>query len=63
MPPSNTLSVQQESIRQPIAATAVTAPSYNFSIGYLRAFITLLVVAHHAALAYIQFAPEPPSSQ
>jgi hypothetical protein len=62
MPPSNTLAVQQESIRQPIAATAVTTPSYNFSIGYLRAFITLLVVTHHAALAYIQFAPEPPST-
>lgn len=30
---------------------------YNVSIGYLRAFITLLVVAHHAALAYTTFAP------
>lgn len=30
---------------------------YNISIGYLRAFITVLVVAHHAALAYAPFAP------
>ena len=33
--------------------------AYNVSIGYLRAFITLLVLAHHAALAYHRFAPEP----
>jgi fucose 4-O-acetylase-like acetyltransferase len=31
-------------------------------MGYLRAFITLLVVAHHAALAYHPFAPPPPAS-
>ena len=30
---------------------------YNISIGYLRAFITVLVVAHHAALAYMTFSP------
>ena len=37
----------------------VSAPEaeYNTSIGYLRAFITVLVVAHHAALAYATFAP------
>jgi len=35
---------------------------YNVSIGYLRAFITLLVVAHHAAFAYHPFAPPPPAS-
>lgn len=34
-----------------------SAPTYNLSIGYLRAFITLLVVAHHAALAYCPFTP------
>ncbi len=36
--------------------------SYNYSVGYLRAFITLLVLAHHAVLAYHPFAPPPPSS-
>jgi peptidoglycan/LPS O-acetylase OafA/YrhL len=36
--------------------------SYNASIGYLRAFITLLVLAHHAVLAYHPFAPAPASS-
>lgn len=37
-------------------------PEYNIAIGYLRAFITLLVLAHHAALAYHPFAPAPPAS-
>jgi peptidoglycan/LPS O-acetylase OafA/YrhL len=36
--------------------------NYNTSIGYLRAFITLLVLAHHAVLAYHPFAPPPPAS-
>jgi hypothetical protein len=36
--------------------------TYNVSIGYLRAFITLLVLAHHAVLAYHPFAPAPPAS-
>jgi peptidoglycan/LPS O-acetylase OafA/YrhL len=36
---------------------SASAPDYNISIGYLRAFITVLVVAHHAALAYATFAP------
>lgn len=30
---------------------------YNVAIGYLRAFITVLVVTHHAALAYATFTP------
>jgi peptidoglycan/LPS O-acetylase OafA/YrhL len=44
------------------ATAGVTLPQspaagYNLAIGYLRAFVTLLVVAHHAALAYCPFAP------
>ena len=35
---------------------------YNVAIGYLRAFVTVLVVAHHAALAYHPFAPAPVAS-
>jgi peptidoglycan/LPS O-acetylase OafA/YrhL len=31
----------------------------NRSLGYLRTFLTLLVVAHHAALAYHPYAPPP----
>ena len=44
--------------------TLAAAPDsqYNVSIGYLRAFITVLVVAHHAALAYHPFAPPAPAS-
>jgi peptidoglycan/LPS O-acetylase OafA/YrhL len=42
---------------------AVTRPEnvvhYNVAIGYLRAFVTVLVVAHHAVLAYFQYAPPP----
>jgi peptidoglycan/LPS O-acetylase OafA/YrhL len=36
--------------------------SYNVSIGQLRAFVTALVVAHHAVLAYHPWAPPPPAS-
>lgn len=36
--------------------------AYNAPIGYLRAFITLLVLGHHAALAYHPYAPPPPTS-
>ncbi len=32
------------------------------AVGYLRAFITVLVLAHHAVLAYHPFAPAPPAS-
>jgi hypothetical protein len=35
----------------------MTALQRNLAIGYLRAFITLLVLAHHAILAYHPFAP------
>ncbi|MBV9679490.1 MAG: acyltransferase [Acidobacteriaceae bacterium] len=35
---------------------------YNFAAGYLRAFLTVLVVLFHAALAYTSFAPPPPRS-
>lgn len=34
----------------------------NVAMGYLRAFVTLLVVAHHAVLAYHPYAPPPPAS-
>ena len=34
----------------------------NVSLGYLRTFLTLLVVAHHAVLAYHPYAPPPPKS-
>ena len=37
---------------QSTAAQSATASKYNHAIGYLRAFIVALVVAHHAALAY-----------
>src|SRR5947208_16781309 len=48
-------SVSDEETRPHVVSAS--APDYNISIGYLRAFITVLVVAHHAALAYATFAP------
>ena len=47
------------------ALTSLVNPKeadYNISVGYLRAFITVMVVAHHAVLAYDPFAPAPPAS-
>jgi len=35
---------------------------YSVSVGYLRAFVTLLVLAHHSFLAYCSFTPPPPAS-
>ncbi len=32
---------------------------YNLSMGYLRAFVTLLVLFHHSVLAYYSRAPQP----
>jgi peptidoglycan/LPS O-acetylase OafA/YrhL len=34
----------------------------NIPLGYLRVFITVLVVAHHALLAYHPYAPQPSAS-
>jgi len=31
----------------------------NVPLAYLRAFLTLLVVFHHAVIAYISFSPPP----
>jgi hypothetical protein len=49
---------------QAVPAKTVTtnAPQRNVAIGYLRAFITLLVLAHHAVLAYFTYAPRVPTS-
>jgi Acyltransferase family len=59
MTATTVLSATQQPTPPPLNATS---PRYNVSIGYLRAFLTLLVVAHHAALAYHPFAPPPPAS-
>jgi hypothetical protein len=39
-----------------------SAPGRNVSLGYLRTFLVVLVVAHHAVLAYHPYAPPPPKS-
>lgn len=37
-------------------------PTYNVAIGYLRSVLTLMVLAHHAVLAYHPYIPAPPTS-
>jgi hypothetical protein len=56
-----------EPIASPETATAVEPVSLprigdQVSVGHLRAFITVLVLAHHAVLAYHPFAPKTPAS-
>jgi peptidoglycan/LPS O-acetylase OafA/YrhL len=41
---------------------ATQTTNYNYAIGYLRAFLVVLVVLHHTALAYHPVAPMPPAS-
>jgi peptidoglycan/LPS O-acetylase OafA/YrhL len=43
-------------------AATVASPERNIAIGYLRAFVTVLVLAHHAVLAYCTFVPPPAAS-
>ncbi len=45
-----------------IAPAPVRKTEDNLAIGYLRAFVTLLVLAHHSVLAYVQLAPVPAKS-
>ena len=40
-------------------ADVIPAGDRNLAVGYLRAFITLLVLAHHSVLAYVSVAPPP----
>ncbi|HXQ47683.1 MAG TPA: hypothetical protein VN806_13760, partial [Caulobacteraceae bacterium] len=52
-----------QTIAQPAAPAGATAlaaarPDRNIAMGYLKAFITLLVVAHHTALAYVPGLPK-----
>jgi hypothetical protein len=49
-------------VDQPEAIPRLAKSEYNFAMGYLRAFVTVLVLAHHAVLAYHPFAPAPPTS-
>lgn len=45
-----------------VETQTTSAPAYNVSMGYLRAFITLLVLAHHCVLAYVTFGAPAPTS-
>lgn len=41
------------------APRSMSSDQYNVALGYLRAFITSLVIVHHAVLAYHPYAPTP----
>jgi peptidoglycan/LPS O-acetylase OafA/YrhL len=56
MTDTRTLSVQMP------APAVESSGTYNYAMGYLRAFVVVLVVAHHAVLAYHPMAPLPPAS-
>jgi hypothetical protein len=43
-------------------STTIQSAPRDIPLGYLRAFLTVLVVAHHASLAYHPFAPRAPES-
>jgi len=49
-------------VATPSASSEISAPSYNYAMGYLKAVIVALVVAHHAALAYHPAAQPIPAS-
>lgn len=49
-------------VRPVPASPATETRRYNYALGYLKAAIIALVVAHHAALAYHPDAPPPPAS-
>jgi peptidoglycan/LPS O-acetylase OafA/YrhL len=44
------------------AAAGQPASDRNLAIGYLRAFVTVLVLAHHSVIAYIAGLPKPSAS-
>lgn len=46
-----------ESPSEPAAEAIPPVKQYNYAIGYLRAFIVALVVAHHTALGYLPVVP------
>jgi len=48
--------------REAVSQLTGLEPHYNVAIGYLRAFVTVLVVTHHAVVAYIPAAPAPAAS-
>jgi hypothetical protein len=51
------------SAREVLVESTIKADrGYNIPLGYLRACITAMVVAHHAMLAYHPYAPPPPAS-
>jgi hypothetical protein len=46
----------------PATVPIVAKAKQQYALGYLRAFLVVLVVAHHAALAYFPYAPPPNAS-
>jgi Acyltransferase family len=55
---STTVIAETSGATSATTSTHAQAGNYNLAVGYLRAFITLLVLAHHSVLAYHPFPPE-----
>src|SRR5262245_39535861 len=60
--PGGPAAVATERAAPPAPAARRAGRADYLALGYLRAFVTVLVVAHHAVLAYNAFAPPPPES-
>jgi peptidoglycan/LPS O-acetylase OafA/YrhL len=56
------MSTKTEAYAPKLGSQIVPPVPHNLAVGYLRAFLTVLVLAHHALLAYISFAPPAPRS-
>jgi peptidoglycan/LPS O-acetylase OafA/YrhL len=57
--PAPAVAAQPKALGGTPAVAAAGAGDRNIAMGYLKAFITLLVVAHHTAIAYVPGLPKP----
>lgn len=58
----NSTLANRQAVSSPNPTGSPPAAEYNVPLGRLRAFVTALVVAHHAVLAYHPWAPPPPET-
>jgi peptidoglycan/LPS O-acetylase OafA/YrhL len=61
-PPASSVDEPYAVIADRARGGSASQEQFSIAVGYLRTFVTLLVVAHHAVLAYHQFAPGAPAS-
>ncbi len=59
---AETLGVKPEEQTQELQPATESTGKYNLAIAYLRAFIVVVVLAHHSVLAYLPLVPPPATS-